>query len=247
MRLAGKVAIVTGSSRGLGKAIALELAGEGADIVVVARTETQGPVGGTIYDTAKEIEALGRRALSVRTDVTKEEDIQNMVKRAVAEFGRVDILVNNVGLSALRVPIVDLPIKRWDLVTSLNLRAPFICVKAVLPKMIEQMSGSIINVSSILGTRVIKGDIPYGVTKAALERFTLGLAEELKKYNISVNAIAPSLTDTAGIRFRFPDVNRTGWQRPEFWGNVVAFIVGQGPAFTGRIVYEDDFWWEQWG
>ncbi|MFC2036286.1 SDR family NAD(P)-dependent oxidoreductase [Chloroflexota bacterium] len=243
MKLTDKVAIVTGSSRGIGKAIALELARQGANIVVAARTEADGRLPGTIHDTAKEIQALGKRALAIRTDVTKDEDIENMVKKAIDEFDHIDILVNNAGLSFLS-PLLDLPVKHWDLVMSVNLRAPFICTKAVLPKMVEQMCGSIINVSSILGTRVLEGPIPYGVTKAALERFTLSLAEEVRRYNISVNAIAPGLTVTEGLKTVSTNADITEWQKPELWGKISAFIITQGPAFTGKVINEEMYRWK---
>jgi len=144
MRLSGNVAVVTGSSRGIGKAIAVGLAREGADIVVASRTEIENErLPGTIYKTADEVRALGRRALPVRCDVTSEQSINDMVVKALAEFGRIDILVNNAGV-AYPYPLVETPLKRWELMLKVNLTGAFLCIKAVLPKMIEQNSGSII-------------------------------------------------------------------------------------------------------
>jgi citronellol/citronellal dehydrogenase len=127
MSLEGKVAIVTGSSRGIGKAIALALAEEGVDIVAAARTTDANPVSlpGTVDTTAAEVRALGRRAIGVRMDLTKEEDIEEMMRKTLEEFGRVDILVNNAGIS-FNGTILELPVKRWDLVMNVNLRGAYL-------------------------------------------------------------------------------------------------------------------------
>ena len=241
MRLEGKVAIVTGASRGIGKAIALALAKEGADVVVAARTETEtGPLPGTIHKTADEIRALGRRALAVKTDVTQEEQVMEMARRTLEEFGRIDILVNNAGIT---VPgtVIEMPVKRWDLTIAVNLRGTFLCTKAVLPTMVQRRSGSIINLSSILGTRDVSGNVAYGVTKAAIERFTRGLAEEFRDYNIAVNALCPGYTDTEGLRLWAGDAGRSGWQKPEMWGRYAVFVASQDArSLTGRALYAED-------
>lgn len=203
MRLQGKVAIVTGGSRGIGKAIALAMAGEGADVVVAARTETdeQSRIPGTIHQTADMIRALGRRALPVRVDVSSEEDVEEMVRQALSEFGKVDVLVNNAGVFPVG-PFIDIPIRRWDLAIRVNLRGYFLCTKAVLPHMIERKSGSIINISSWMGKEASPGYVTYAVTKAGIESLTKGLAEELREYNISVNSLSPAAAvDTEGLRY----------------------------------------------
>jgi NAD(P)-dependent dehydrogenase (short-subunit alcohol dehydrogenase family) len=163
MKLEGKVAIITGASRGLGKAFALDFAREGADVVVAARTETEGNIPGTINQTADEIEAIGRRALAVRCDVTKEESVEEVVKKTLDEFGRIDVLVNNAGV-AWWPPITETPLKRFELVLRVNLIGAFLCVKAVLPTMIEQKRGSIINISSLAANKRVRGfsGISYG-------------------------------------------------------------------------------------
>jgi len=241
MRLEGKVAIVTGASRGIGKAIALALAREGADVVAAARTEKEtGPLPGTIHKTVDEIRALGRRALAVKTDVTKEEQVAEMVRRALEEFGHIDILVNNAGITVPGM-VMDMPIKRWDLTIAVNLRGTFLCTKAVLPTMVERRSGNIINLSSILGTRDILGNVAYGVTKAAIERFSRGLAKEVEEYNIAVNALCPGYTDTEGLRLWAGDADRSGWQKPEMWGRYAVFLAGQDArSLTGRVLYVED-------
>ena len=241
MKLEGRVAIATGASRGIGKAIAVALAEEGADVVVAARTEEEtGPLPGTIHKTADEIRALGRRALAIKTDVTKEEQVAEMVRRALEELGRIDILVNNAGIN---VPgtVIDIPIKRWDLTIAVNLRGTFLCSKAVLPTMVERRCGSIINLSSIMARREILGGVAYGVTKAAIERFTYGLAEEVKEYNIAVNALCPGYTDTEGLRSLTPGADRSQWQKPEMWGRYAVFLASQdAQSLTGRALFAED-------
>ena len=159
MKLAGKVAIVTGSSRGIGKDIALAFAAEGADIVVAARSETQSDprLPGTIHETAQEVEALGRRALAVKTDVTDEEQIGAMIQRTLDTFGRIDILVNN---AAVLVPrgILDLPTRHLDLHYRVNIKGPILCIRAVLPSMLKQGQGWIINISS--NAAIFPGPVP---------------------------------------------------------------------------------------
>jgi citronellol/citronellal dehydrogenase len=241
MKLEGKVAIVTGASRGIGKAIAIALAKEGANVVVAARTEQEGGrLPGTIHKTADEIRALGRRALAIRTDVTKEESVEELATRTVQEFGAIDILVNNAGIN-FAAKVLDIPIKRWDLVIAVNLRGTFLCTKAVLPTMVKRRSGNIINLSSVVGTRMIMFDVAYGVAKAAIERFTRGLAEELKEYNIAVNALCPSLTDTEGFGQWMPGVDRSGWQRPEMWGRYAVFLASQdASSLTGKVLIAEE-------
>ncbi len=241
MKLEGKVAIVTGASRGIGKAIALALAGEGARVVVAARTEREGgPLPGTIHKTADEIRASGGYALAIKTDVTKEESVEELARKTLQEYGAIDILVNNAGIT-LPGKVLDLPVKRWDLVIAVNLRGTFLCTKAVLPTMVKRRSGSIINLSSVVGTRMIMFDVAYGVAKAAIERFTHGLAEELKEYNIAVNALCPSLTDTEGFKQWMPGVDTSGWQRPEMWGKYAVFLANQNASsLTGRVLSAEE-------
>jgi NAD(P)-dependent dehydrogenase (short-subunit alcohol dehydrogenase family) len=236
MKFTDKVAIVTGASRGIGRAIALALAKEGAVAVVAARSETEGRLPGTIHKTVAEIHAFGGNALAMKTDVTREDEVAAMVGNVLNHYGRIDILVNNAGIS---VPgtLTEVSIKRWDLIMAVNLRGTFLCTKAVLPFMIRQKSGSIINLSSILGTRVISGGVPYGVTKAAIERFTLGLAEELREYNIAVNALCPSFTETEGVRVWVPHIDPSSLQKSEMWGRYAVFLASQdATSLTGKCL-----------
>lgn len=239
MRLAGKVAIVTGASRGLGKAMAIELARAGASVAVAARTVEAGQsrLPGTILETANEIEMQGGKAISVRCDVTQEKDVEELVEQVMNQYGQVDIMINNAGINTPE-PFLKLSAKRWDLVMGVNLRGTFLCSKAVLPQMVERRSGSIINLSSVLAKR-IKFSIPYGASKAAIERLTLGLAKELKKYNISVNALCPDFTVTETVTTYLKDADTTGWQLPEMWGKYAVLVAAQdAQGLTGRILDE---------
>jgi NAD(P)-dependent dehydrogenase (short-subunit alcohol dehydrogenase family) len=243
VELEGKVAIVTGSSRGVGKNIALELARAGADIAVAARTEqVRDPkLPGTIFETADEIRALGRRALAVRTDVTDEESIEAMVRRTLAEFGRIDILVNNAGIMAPG-PLVEVPLKRWDLVMRVNVRGPVACSRAVWPNMVERRDGVIINISSVVGDQAGGGNISYSVSKQALRKFSEGLAEEGRPYNIRVFALSPEgLVITPGTMYhRLPDQVPSGpaVEDPEVMGQAAVFLCGDAAReLTGRHFY----------
>ena len=243
MKLTGKVAIVTGSSRGIGKAIALALAREGADIVVVARTERQSmAMPGTIYQTAEEISSLGRKALAIKSDVSSADDVQSMTQRTLAEFGRIDILVNNAGVvtsGEYRVPILKLPIEFWDKVMRVNINGVFLCTKAVLPTMLTQKSGCIINISSLRGSALRRGVLAYGVSKAAIDHFTFGLAAEVREFNIGVYALSPmDRVDTEMARTIFSsDPHKSRWLNTEAMAEAVVWFATQDPKqLTGVAV-----------
>lgn len=242
-RLEGKVAIVTGSSRGIGKAIALALAREGAAVTVAARTaEETPPLKGSIMKTAEEIKALGGRALPIKTDIGDEEQVATMVAKTLQELGRIDILVNNAGGTVPR-PFKDLKLRHWDAVMRVNLRGLVAATMAVLPTMIQQKYGHIINISSAAAT-VINDPftgMAYDVSKAGVNRLTWGLAEELKQYNIAVNALAPRNTTSEGWVYLNPNANKSRWQTPEQWGRIAAFVASQEPAtFIGRLFTAED-------
>lgn len=239
MRLSGKIAVVTGASRGLGKAMALQLAREGASVAVAARTiePAQSRLPGTIRETVKEIVQFGGRAIAVRCDVSREEEVNALIEQVDKQFGRVDIMINNAGIGMPK-SFLKLTIKHWDLLMNVNLRGTFLCTKAVLPQMTERKCGNIINLTSVLATR-IKYSIPYGASKAAIERLTLGLAKEMKKYNVAVNALKPDFTVTEAVKAELPDVDTSDWQRPEMWGKYAALLAAQdAESLTGMILDE---------
>ena len=238
MQLEGKVAIVTGASRGIGKAMALALAKEGARVVVAGRTESQGAfLDGTLAETVAEIERAGGKALAVKTDLTKDADVEALVSKTLGSFGRIDILVNNAGVNVL-ANLIDLPMKRWDLIMNVNLRAAVLCSKLVLPAMVKQKSGSIINISSIIGRRTPPGWSAYGVSKAAIEQFSMALAEEGKPHNIAVNCLLPAgEVVTPGFSYVMKDIDKSHWASPEVMGKAVVYLATlDAKTFTGQVV-----------
>ena len=247
MTLDGKVGIVTGSSKGLGKEIALGLARNGADVVVAARSETENPkLPGTISKTAEEIRAMGRKAIPIRCDVADEQGVKNMVDQAVKEFGHIDILVNNAGV-AFYFPVVETPLKRWELVLRVNLIGAFLVTKAVLPHMIGKNSGSIINISSLAADEKGEGTVPtglaYAVSKAGLDRFTVGLAAEVGKNNIAVNCIKPArIVNTEGMRFWLADADHSQWASADNMVRAAIHLAGQdATGITGTIATDEEF------
>ena len=255
MALACKVAIVTGSSRGIGKAIALGLALEGASVVVAARSETERDlVPGTIYATAAEIEALGGKALPVRCNVREEESIQAMVQQTLEAYGRIDVLINNAGIGTYR-PFLETTLREWDLVMDINLRATYIACRAVAPVMVEQGGGSIINISSHAANNIFSSTLSadsaegiammgqaYGVSKAAVERLSWGLSAELGRYNIAVNVLRPLRPVlTEGFQAQRPDADYSTWATPEDMVKAAVFLAGQDASgLSGATVTAEE-------
>jgi len=249
MKLDGKVAIVTGSSRGIGKQIALTFAKEGAKVAVVARTEKEGTskLPGTIHQTVAEIRAAGGTAIPVRTDLTVDADIENMAKRVLEEWGRIDILVNDAAAN-LNAYVIDLSVKYWDLMMKVNLRGNFLCAKAVLPTMIAQKSGSIICMSSVAAKRKAPpGEVCYSITKVGIEFFAWGLAQEVQQHNIAVNDLYPTggvATDGFKTVFAKRGVSEDMLARmktPQQIADAALWLAQQtGATFTGHSVNDDD-------
>ena len=241
MKLAGKVAIVTGASRGIGKAIAIELARDGATVAVLARTidekQRKDQLPGTIFKTVEEIESFGGTGIPICCDISHEEDVNKAVAELNNKYGAIDILVNNAGITTPH-SFLELTIRHWNLVMAVNLNGMFFCTKAVLPQMVDRHMGNIINMSSVLAKK-IKMSIVYGASKAAIERFTLGLAREMLKYNIAVNALCPEFTVTESVRAFMPNVDTSSWQPVEVWGKYAALVAIQNAqTFTGKILDE---------
>lgn len=188
--LKGKVAVITGSGRGIGKAIAMKLAENGADIVI-------NDIPGSDYadDTKKEIEALGVKAIVVRGDVRKTEDVENLISETIKAFGKIDILVNNAGITRdglmLRMSEED-----WDMVLDINLKGAFNCIKAAARPMMKQRSGSIINIASVVGVMGNAGQANYTASKAGLIGLTKTVAKEFSSRNIRANAVAPGFIES---------------------------------------------------
>jgi 2-deoxy-D-gluconate 3-dehydrogenase len=188
--LEGKVALVTGASRGIGRAIALGFADAGADLAVAARTESD------LETLVKEIDTLGRKAVAITTDVRDRDSIAAMFDRTIAEFGRLDILVNNAGGSNFMSPIVALRPEGWDKLRTLNLDSVFHATQIGAQKMLESGGGSIIQISSVAGIMGAQGLSPYSAAKAGVTLMSQAVAKELAGSNVRVNSIAPGWIET---------------------------------------------------
>lgn len=236
--LAGKVAVVTGASRGIGRAICVAFANAGADIVVAARSTQAEPsrLAGTIESVAAEVEALGRRALAVRTDVRDDASVTALMRRAGDAFGRIDVLVNNAAY-LYRAPFAGTPPAKWDLVFDVNLGGSVRCIRAALPGMLERGGGRIINVTSGAVTMALPDIVSYAASKAALEALTQGLASELAGTGVAVNALRiDSAVATEGALALNPGGEHAGWATPASVADRALWIATRGAAFTGNIV-----------
>ena len=233
--LRGRVAVVTGASRGIGKALALRLAAEGADVVVAAKSEQSSErLPGSIHETADAIRALGRRALAVPTDVRSEDAIRNMIERTVADFGRLDILVNNAG-AIWTQPILETPPKRFDLMMGINVRAAYIACYYALPHMVKQQWGHVLNMCPRLSTEPSPGKVAYMISKLGMARVAIGLAAEHQKDNIAGNALWPRTIIESQASINWKMFGRSQWRTPEILCDASLAIFAQEPrTSTGR-------------
>jgi NAD(P)-dependent dehydrogenase (short-subunit alcohol dehydrogenase family) len=252
MELSGQVAIVTGAGRGIGRATALELAGMGADIIVAELD-----LGGA-ERTAAEIKGLGRRVSVVKTDVTSKADLAAMVNRARAEFGRIDILINNAGIYRAALPL-DVTEEHWDAIMNINAKAVFFATQAVLPTMIAQKRGAIVSLASMAGKIGSRTNLPYNASKAAVVSMTKSLALAHAADGIRVNCVCPGFVKTdmwtsvaseqgklLGMsadeftRHRAGTVPLGRMERPEDVANVIGFLVSSKSGYmTGQALSVD--------
>jgi len=238
MSLANKVAIVTGASRGIGRAIALKLAREGADVVVTATTLE------SARNTALEIESLGRKALPLSVDVSDSAAVTAMFSAAVEAFGKVDILVNNAGITKdgllLRMKDAD-----WDAVIDVNLKGTFNCIREAAKLMTKARSGRIVNISSVVGEMGNAGQINYSASKSGMIGLTKSAARELAKRGVTVNAVTPGFIETDMTAVLSEKVRKDLLQQiplerlgsPDDIANAVFFLVSpMGDYITGHVL-----------
>ncbi|MDO8617065.1 MAG: SDR family NAD(P)-dependent oxidoreductase [Dehalococcoidia bacterium] len=252
-QLEGKVAIVTGASRGIGKEIAVLLGREGARVVAAARTQARGEheLEGSIDETAAQVRAEGGEAIAVRCDVSRPEDIERLVETAHDAFGPVDVLVNNAALTYF-IPLKEFPLRRWQKMLEVDLTGPFLMIQAVLPDMLAAGGGHIINISSRAAIHPegppyalpAHGGTTYGVVKAGLERLTTGLAHELYGSGIAVNVISPSsVVATPGVLFHrlIPSADDPRAEPVEYMAKAVLFLAACDPkVHTGMVTYSQE-------
>lgn len=254
MSLQGAVAVVTGASRGIGKAVAVALAGEGASVVCAARSTAEMPsrAPGTIDETVRQIRATGGRAVAVPCDLLVDQQVEALAKATVAEFGRVDILVNNAGY-LYRSPFVELPMKRWGLMLGVNLRGTALCTKVFLPHMLAQGSGRILNVSSGAAASSLAmaevdaklGTLAYSIAKAGIERLTEGLALELQGTGVAVNCLRVDLLIAAeGAMEGNADIDYGIAEPPKRAAEAMLWLLSRPVTYTGRVVSMSDI--RQW-
>ena len=251
MKLDGKVAIVTGGSRGIGRAICLGLGKAGASVVVTSRTEVDRSTGteyerhgsGDIRDTAAQIAAAGGKALPVRCDMAQANDIQDLVTATLDHFGRIDVLVCNAGMDC-ESPVVDLDIDLLDQCLAVNVRGPLLLCKYALPSMIAQgQGGSIYCVTSGAARNYREGRVGYSMSKAALERMFFSLAEEVRPHNIAVNVFEPGRVDTwMNRRGDWPGTAHIPMVQPDLLAAPGVWLAGQtAETLTGTLVARADF------
>ena len=247
VKLKDKVVIVTGSSRGIGKGLAIGFAKEGAKVVVMARTDAPGQsrLPGTIHETAEQIRAEGGECLPIRCDLTNADDRAALIQQVIDAYGRIDVLINNAAI-ILHTSVADTSVKRWGLMAEINVRAPIELCMLALPHMVKQRSGSIINVTSG-AAHDLEGLTLYGASDAALDRFTQGLALEMKENNVAVNGLDPGRVKTEGALFTYPpDTDWSLWKEPAAVVPSAVYLAGlSDTSFTGRIV-ETDYFGQSW-
>jgi len=249
-RLPDRAAIVTGGGQGIGRALALGLAGEGAHVVVADIQADKA------LETAAEVKRLGRRGLGLHVDVSDLRDISRLVEQTLEEFGRIDILVNNAGI-ALPTPFLETAEADWDRIMDINLKAAFFCSQAVARVMVRQGGGKIVNLASTSSFVAGRQEVPYAISKAGVWMLTAAASAELAPYNINVNAIAPGLIKTPLTEKHFPSLEalearvkakapmgRAGTPR-DLVGAVVFLCSDEAGYVTGHTLVVDGGWLTQ--
>ena len=239
MELRGKVAIVTGASRGVGAAVAVALAQEGCSVACAARSTDDAPqrTPGTLDDTVARVreagDASGAEAIAVPTNLAADDEVVAMVARTVEHFGGVDILVNNAAITF--VGGLDQPLKRHDLTMQVNYRAPLLAIREAYPSMEKRGGGAIVNVSSLAALQPLPDMIAYGTSKIALEHLTLDAARELHPKGIAVNCFRIDIpVASEGFVANTPGADRSAWEPSEVPAEGILWMLRQPPSYTGR-------------
>jgi NAD(P)-dependent dehydrogenase (short-subunit alcohol dehydrogenase family) len=225
--MTGKVVLITGGRTGMGRAFALAFAKAGADVAICSRTNE----GGGLEAVAEEIRKLGQHALAIKADVSRKNDVENMVKKTIAELGDIDVLINNAGILA-RGPLLETEEDIWDKLIDTNLKGCYLCSQAVGRAMVKRKKGNIINIASIAGLKPIPLRTAYSISKAGVIMLTRVLARELGSYNIRVNAIAPGT-----IRTQMSEALISGSEAPEILANISLGRFGETNDVIGAALF----------
>ncbi|MBM3215050.1 SDR family oxidoreductase [Candidatus Poribacteria bacterium] len=232
MRLKGQTALITGAGRGIGRAIALAFAAEGADLALASRTESE------LDAVAQEVSALGVRALVVPMDMAEPDAVRALASKALGEFGVVDILVNNAGV-AIHHPVPDIPEETWDFTMAVNLKAPFLLTKLLWNQMVERGGGHIVNVSSVSGKQASASNATYAASKFGLVGFTEALSKAGSSVNIRAYALCPGPVATRTRAKNNPTEDPSTILQPSDVAEAALFLVTQHPRVLIREVVID--------
>lgn len=229
--LSGQVAVVTGASQGIGRAIALRLAGLGVRLVVAARSQAK------LEELAADLHASGTEALVVVSDVRRPEAVQDLLRKSLDRFGQVDIWVNNAGIGQFGVPLHETPVEAWSATFATNLDSVFFAIRALAPHLIHRRCGHIINIASLAGHNPLPGGAAYAASKAALHGLTVSVAEELRAHGIRVSLVCPGSVDTDLSPELVGNKDRAKMLQPADVAEVVAMLALQAPqSFVSEVL-----------
>jgi citronellol/citronellal dehydrogenase len=243
--LKGKTVVITGGSRGIGRAIALKCAKDGANIVLASKTVEPHPkLPGTIHTVAKEVEEAGGNPLPLQVDIRFDEQVEAMVATTVETFGGIDVMINNAGAINL-TDVASTPMKRYDLMQQVNVRGAYLCAAACLPHLRKSEQGHILNLSPpvSLDPKWLKGHVAYTLSKYGMSISALGMAEEFKEMGIAVNALWPrTIISTAAVNWLMGEDGMKNSRTPEIMADAVyEIITTEDLAVTGQLLLDEDF------
>ncbi len=241
--LAGKTILITGASRGIGKAIALRAARDGANIAILAKTVQAHPkLPGTIQETAAEIEAAGGQALALKTDIRDEREVEQAIQQTLERFGGIDALVNNASAISL-TGTLETPIKRFDLMFGVNVRGTYLCSHLALPALLKSANPHILNLSPPLNMnpRWFRDHVAYTMAKYGMSQCVLGMAEEFREAGVAVNALWPRTAIATAALAMIPGLDPRQCRQPEIMADAAHWILSQASrSLTGQFLIDDE-------
>jgi citronellol/citronellal dehydrogenase len=241
MRLKERVVFITGASRGIGKTCALACAREGANVVIAAKSEAEGNprLPGTIHDTAREVEALGVKALAVRLDVRDDQACEAAIASTVSHFGRIDVLINNAG-ALFWADVAETPVKRFDLIMGINVRASFVLARAALPHMIKARYGHILMMSPPVDPEGVAHHGAYAVSKFGMTMIAQAIAEENKDHNVTAHALWPATAIESYATMNFGLGGPELWRKADILADATLALISREPSAGGGKAWIDE-------